>query len=153
MARAGFYAIPSQKLEFRKDGHWYANGERVTHERLARFFSRHLRRKPDGSGYEIWFDDHFHADVEVEDTPFVVTAVEQDPSGRWHVLLNDGSEEPLDVSSLASGPDGAMSCRVKGGDRARFLRPAQAELLRHVEEKDGVFYLKAGGEFIPLAAE
>lgn len=150
MARAGFYAIPSQKLEFRRDGYWYANGERVTHERLARFFSRYLRRKPDGSGYEIWVDERFHSDVEVEDTPFVVTAVEQDPSGHWQVLLNDGSEEPLDVTSLASAPDGSLSCRVKDDERARFLRSAQAELLSHVEERDGVLYLKAGGRFVPL---
>lgn len=150
MSRAGFYAIPYQKLEFRRDGNWYANGERVTHERLARFFSRYLRRKPDGSGYEIWVDERFHCDVEVEDTPFVVTAVEQDPSGHWQVLLNDGSQEPLDVASLASAPDGSLSCRVKGDERARFLRSAQAELLSHVEESDGVLYLKAGGRLVPL---
>ena len=72
MPGAGFYAIHTSKLAFRGDGRWYADDEPVVHERLARLFSRHVRRKPTG-GYEIWIDDRYHADVDIEDTPYVVS--------------------------------------------------------------------------------
>ncbi len=150
MAQAGFYAIPPQRLSFRKDGRWYANDEPVTHERLARFFSRYLRRKPDGSGYEVWVDERFHADVEVEDTPYVVTAVQRDAEGAWQVCLNDGRWEPLVIESLSSGSDGALYCSVPNGERARFLRQPQAYLLEHVEEEGGLFYLMQRGQRVPL---
>lgn len=152
MAPAGFYAIPPQRLKFGKDGSWYANGELVSHERLAAFFTRYLRRKPDGSGYEVWVDERFHADVEVEDTPYVVTEVEVDASGQWRVRLNDGSWEPLQVRSLSCADDGALYCAVRGDERARFLRAPQARLLEHVEEENGIFYLVAGGQRVPLPA-
>ena len=74
MSRAGVYAIHTEKLRFRSDGRWYADGAPVLHKRLALLFSRYLRRKPTG-GYEIWIDERYHADVEVQDTPYVVTAL------------------------------------------------------------------------------
>lgn len=145
MTGAGFWAIPSAKLVFRKDGRWYADREPVTHERLAKFFSRHLRRKPDGHGYEIWVDERFHADVEVEDTPYVVAQLILGPDGSLQVQLNDDSVEPLDPTSLAVSPDGAVVCRVKGGqERARFLRPAQADLAPYVEDHENAWCLRLG---------
>lgn len=154
MAGAGFWAIPSAKLVFRKDGRWYADREPVTHERLARFFSRHLRRKPDGSGYEIWVDERFHADVEVEDTPFVVTQLLAGPDGALHVRLNDESVEPLDPKGLSVSADGAVVCMVKGGQqRARFLRPAQADLAPYLEEHEGTWCLRLGEQHYPIRNE
>lgn len=145
MAGAGFWAIPSAKLVFRKDGRWYADAEPVTHERLARFFTRYLRRKPDGQGYEIWVDERFHMDVEVEDTPYVVTALLPVADGTLQVQLNDESVEPLDPATVSLAPDGAVICLVKGGkERARFLRSAQAELASYVEEHEGELCLRLG---------
>src|ERR1043166_4484550 len=99
MPGAGFYVIHTSKLTFRSDGRWYADDEPVVHDRLARLFSRYVRRKSSG-GYEIWIDDRYHADVEVEDTPYVVTALHADPEGGLSVELNDGSTQPLDASSV-----------------------------------------------------
>ncbi len=151
MAGAGFWAIPSAKLVFRKDGRWYAGDEPVTHERLARFFTRYLRRKPDGNGYEIWVDERFHADVEVEDTPYVVTALVPGSDGQLQVQLNDDSVEPLDPASLRVAPDGAVVCSVKEGrERARFLRAAQADLAPYLEEHDERWCLHVGGGHYPI---
>jgi hypothetical protein len=152
MARAGFYAIHTSKLRFGRDGRWYADDEPVLHERLARLFSRHLRRKPAG-GYEIWIDERYHADVEVEDTPFVITAVTATAAGKLGLDLSDGTTEPLEPTSLHIGPDNVLYCRVKqGSERARFLRPAYYQLAKFIEEVEpGRFRLHCGGTTHPIA--
>jgi hypothetical protein len=148
MPGAGFYAISYAKLKFGSDGRWYVDGEPVVHERLALLFSRYLRRKPTG-GFEIWIDERYHADVEVEDTPYVVTDVglaSSPGSAGFTLRLSDGSSEPLDPDSLQVGAGNALYCRVKGGsERARFLRPAYYQLAQFIEEAGGgQFRLRCG---------
>src|SRR5262249_22296085 len=134
MPGAGFYAIHTKTLAFRSDGRWYADDEPVVHERLARLFSRHIRRKPSG-GYEISLDERYHADVEVEDTPYVVTAVDREADGWFQMNLNDGTVERLDPVSLEIGRDNVLYCCVKGGaERARLLRAAYYQLTAFIEE-------------------
>jgi uncharacterized protein len=145
MPGAGFWSIHTAKLSFRSDGHWYADDEPVTHERLARLFSRYVRRKPSGS-CEIWIDERYHADVEVEDTLYVVSALETDAHGTFRVELNDGTTEPLDPTSLVVGRNNVLYCGVKNGaERARFLRSAYYQLANFVEEvSPGRFALRCG---------
>lgn len=146
MPGAGFYAIHTSTLSFRGDGRWYADDDPVVHPRLARLFSRYLRRKPSG-GYEIWIDERYHADVEIEDTPYVVTTLHADGSGGLSIELNDGTIEPLDPDTLAVGDAEVLYCAVKhGAERARFLRPAYYELTAFIEEPaPGRFLLRCGG--------
>ena len=145
MPGAGFYAIPTAKLSFRSDGRWYADADPVVHERLARFFSRYLRRKS-SAGYEIWVDERYHADVEIEDTPYVVTSVHTDAAERLSVELSDGSIEPLDGETLEIGDGNVCYCRVKqGAERARFLRAAYYQLTAFIDEPaPGRFLLRCG---------
>ncbi len=145
MPGAGFYAIANAKLRFASDGRWYADGEPVLHRRLALLFSRYLRRKP-GSGYEIWIDERYHADVEVEDTPYAVLGVSPADSG-FTIELNDGTLEPLDAGTLQIGRGNVLYCRVKGGtERARLLRPAYYQLAEFIEDVGGGQYrLRCGG--------
>jgi hypothetical protein len=152
MPGAGFYSIHTAKLSFRADGRWYADDEPVTHERLARLFSRYLRRKASG-GFEIWIDEHYHADVEVEDVPYVVTAVDADPGGRFWIDLNDGTTEALDPGGLQVGPDNVLYCWVKNGaEHARFLRSAYYHLSAFIDEAaPGQFRLRCGGSTYPIA--
>ena len=152
MPGAGFYAIHTNKLRFRADGRWYADDEPVVHARLAKLFSRYLRRKPSG-GYEIWIDERYHADVEVEDTPYVVTAADTTAPDGCIVELSDGTAERLDPDSLQVGPDNVLYCRVKGGgERARFLRPAYYQLAEHIEETaPGRFQFRCGDTTHPIA--
>lgn len=132
MPGAGFYAIGSSHIAFRRDGHWYADGERITNPRIALLFSRHLVQHPDGSYALVMGDER--ATVEVEDTPWTVVQVDGDSQAGFTVTLNDQTREPLDPGSLAIGADSAFSCSVKGGTaRARFLRAAHYTLARHTE--------------------
>jgi len=152
MPAAGFYSIHTSRLTFRSDGRWYADDDPVLHERLARLFSRYLRRKP-GGGYEIWIDERYHADVEIEDTPYVITAVDADAAGDFTVDLNDGTTELLNADSLQVGAKDVLYCRVKNGsERARFLRAAYYQLANFIEEVGpGLFQLRRGGITHPIA--
>ncbi len=151
MSSAGFYAIHTSKLRFARDGRWYADDEPVTHQRLARVFSRYLRRKASG-GYEISIDERFRADVQVDDTPYVVVSVNVEPDGAFSIDLSDGSTEPLAGDSLQVGAGNVLYCAVKGGtDRARFLRPAYYELTKYIEETGpGRFQLRCGNATHPI---
>jgi hypothetical protein len=132
---AGFYPIGASHIMFGRDGHWYADGERIANRRIALLFSRHLVRLGDGSYALVMGDEK--ASVEVQDTPWVVTRVDGHPDRGFRVTLNDETQERLDPASLAIEPDHAFSCRVKGGTRVRFLRSAYNVLAR---------YIDAGGE-------
>ena len=151
MPGAGFYAIHTSTLSFRSDGRWYADDEPVVHERLARLFSRYLRRTHAG-GFEIWIDERYHADVEVEDTPYVVTTVDVDPATGVSIDLNDGTTEVLDPGTVHVGRNDVLYCRVKDGrERARFLRPAYYQIAHFIEETaPGRFQLRCGGTTYPV---
>ena len=153
MPGAGFYSIHTDKLSFRADGRWYADDEPIVHKRLANLFSRYVRRKGNG-GYEIWIDERYHADVDVEDTPYVVVTVDSDPRDDLYVELNDGSTERLDTRTLEVGANDVLYCRVKGGtERARFLRAAYNQLADRFEQNQaGGFSLRCGGTLHSIKA-
>jgi len=151
MARAGFTAISSGKIRFGKDGRWYTDDEPIPNRAICRLFSRTLTVLPDGRARLELGEDK--ADVIIEDTPWVVTAIEGDPARGFTVVLNDETREPLDPASLRVGSGNVLYCRVKDGrHEARFLRPAYYELLRHAEPgSGGEAVLPVAGRRVPIA--
>ena len=95
-----------------------------------------------------------YPDKSIEDTPWVVTAVDGDPESGFAVVLNDDTREPLDPATLVVGLDDVLYCRVKGGaHEARFLRPAYYALMRHAESAPGAgAVLAIGRRRVPIAA-
>jgi hypothetical protein len=131
MAKAGFWAIESHTIRFGRDGRWYADDEPIANQRIADLFARHITRGDDGAWWLRIGDER--ARIVVDDTPFVITRVDGEPRTGFRITLNDGSSEPLAPRSLAFGTQDVLYCDVKdGAHRARFLRPAQSELLSHV---------------------
>ena len=144
MARAGFWAVSSGKISFRHDGRWYSDDEPINNRRIAKLFSQCLTQTEDGRWLLRMADER--AFVEVEDTPYVVTAVEGDPATGFTLRLNDDSEEALEPATLAVGARNVLYARVKGGRfRARFLRPAYYQLAPAIDERGGRFWLVADG--------
>src|SRR6266481_5485984 len=143
MTRAGFWAVSSGAISFRHDGRWYSDDEAINNGQIALLFSRCLKQTEDGRWQIAMADER--AFVTIEDTPWVVTAVEHDAGAGFRVRLNDGSEEALDPTSLTVGEGNVLYTRVKGGHRARFLRPAYYQLAPAIEERDGAFVLVADG--------
>jgi hypothetical protein len=150
MPRAGFYAVESGKISFRRDGNWYTDEERIDNSRIALLFSRSIRRNPDGS-YFLQVGDE-RASITVEDTPYVIKSVDGDAATGFTVVLNDDEREPLDYGSLEAGPDNVLYSRVKNGTfRARFLRPAYYHLSDCLGmDDDGGFYFKVAGQRYPV---
>lgn len=144
MAQAGFWAVSSGKISFRHDGRWYSDDEPINNARIAKLFSRCLKETEDGRWLLAMADER--AFVEIEDTPYVVTAVDGDRRSGFTLRLNDDSEETLDPATLRVGPGNVLYARVKGGRyRARFLRPAYYQLTPAIEERRGRFLLVISG--------
>ncbi|MCC6850576.1 MAG: DUF1285 domain-containing protein [Deltaproteobacteria bacterium] len=154
MTHAGFWAISSGTISFRRDGRWYNDDEPIHNARIAKLFSRCLRQADDGRWQIAMADER--AFVEIEDTPWVVTSVTSDPGRGFRIRLNDDSEEPLDPGSLTVGTANVLYTRVKGGRyAARFLRPAYYQLAPAIVERDARFLLAVGGaehEILPAAS-
>jgi hypothetical protein len=145
MARAGFYAVESGRISFRRDGNWYSDDERIDNARIALLFSRSIRRNPDGSYYLQVAEER--ASIEVEDTPFVVKAIEDGESGAITLVLNDDTREALVAENLEIGPDNVLYTTVKEGEfRARFLRSAYYHLSSRFEadERANVWLVLGG---------
>jgi len=152
MARAGFYAVESGKISFRRDGNWYTDDERIDNPRIALLFSKSIQSNPDGTFFLQVGDER--APISVEDTPYVVLTLEDDGLGGFTMLLNDDSREPLDACALQVGADHALYARVKSRKlRARFLRNAYYHLADRLEsDETGRFFLNLGGVRYPIAS-
>ena len=90
--------------------------------------------------------------VAVEDVPWLVTRVSR-RGETLRVVLNDGSEEVVDPSTLRLGADGAPYCAVKGGAfEGRLSRAAAFQLLGLAEydEATGRGTLRVGGRDVRL---
>src|ERR1700730_8628500 len=101
MARAGFYAVESGKISFRRDGNWYSDEERIDNPRIALLFSRSIRQNPDGSFYLQVAEER--APITVEDTDYLVKGGAGHAPSGFPVLLNDEEREPLDPATLEVG--------------------------------------------------
>src|SRR5271154_1829163 len=150
MARAGFYAVESGAISFRRDGHWHSDNERIENPRIALLFSQSIRRNPDGSYFLQVAEER--ASITVEDTPYVVRTVEEDASGGFVIVTNDDAREALDPATLEVGADNVLYCAVKHGEfRARFLRSAYYHLADHFVTDDGAhFSLLTGSQRHPI---
>jgi len=150
MPRAGFYAVESGKISFRKDGNWYSDEERIYNPRIALLFSQSIKQNPDGSYFLQVAEER--ASITVEDTPYVIKAIEGDGKSGFMLTLNDDTRESLDPSTLEVGADNVLYAKVKGGKyRARFLRPAYYHLSSSFEaDGSGRFFIQIGGKKYPL---
>jgi hypothetical protein len=150
MARAGFYAIESGKISFRRDGNWYTDDERIDNPRIALLFSRSIKRNPDGSYYLQVAEER--APIEVEDAPYVVKQVYEDDGDGFTIVTNDDEHETLDPATLEVGRDNVLYCRVKGGAfPARFLRTAYYHLSNNFFTDEGeTFSLVVHGRRYPI---
>lgn len=123
-------------------GNWYQDGIKITHRWTYLENNRNLDIDEDG---DYFIDEGMgKIYVEVEDTPFVVRMVDRE-NGGFRIILNDETEEHLDIDNLYLNEENIPYTKVKNNRfKARFMRPAYYELAKHaVEESDG-FYLVSG---------
>ncbi len=143
----------SHQLALNRDGEWTWDGAMVTHAGTRRFLFEHLvLDNQDGLLVRCGSDQ---TPVEVEDVPFIIRSVhipkEEHNTEGIGIVLQDGTEENLNLQSLRIGPANALYTRVRAGKRggpfdARFSRAAYHLLSECIEETgDGRFILRFNG--------
>lgn len=139
-------------LRLDRDGHFWHEGERVAHPRLAQALLRWLDVRDDGRDI-VRLDDARYAYVDVDDAHLRVAAA------RWHgdrltLVLDDGSAEELAYATLALGADGGLRCRARGGKlTARFSTGAQQVALERLDADGDRHVLAAAGQRWPIGPD
>ncbi len=123
----------------------------VTHPNIKRYLLSLMDR--DGEG--VWVKSNQQkVGVDLEGTPFYVEALREEEQGGKQVLraiLNDGTEEVLDLSTLKVAPDNKVYCKIKEGKfEALFSLSAYWQLTRYLVEDEGGYYLQLDSTKHPL---
>lgn len=132
-------------------GRFWNDGVLVDHSGMAAAFATWIRRHPD-NGRFILENRYDWTYFTVEDVPFFVRGM-RTIDGIPMLTLSDGSEEPVDPSTVMSGSGDALYVRVKQRKyEAKFLPSAQAALVDLiVEGDDGAPVVQVGGSRFSIA--
>lgn len=147
--------IPPCHIRVDREGVWYHKGAEMFRREIVELFYEHLRFDEEIGKYVIEMEND-RCFIEVDDTPYVVRAVNRNGSREKgnetiEVVLNTKECEPLNLSHLRQGKENVFHCTVKEGRfPARFSRPAYyqiAEWIEFDEEKDAYFIRLNGRTF------
>ena len=144
--------IRRSEISIDREGRFIHEGAEVTHEGLRRALFRWLDRLPPPDGrYVLRLDERRFAYLEdVADTPLVARAARID-GGDVQLALSDGSEEPLDPTTLTVDDAGVLRAWVRGGRlEARLASSAAAVVGELVTEADGRPRLQLGGQSVAI---
>lgn len=138
------------ELRIDREGRWFHEGIEIVREDIRNYFSRHLVQNGDG-GYSVRIGKD-ECNVIVDDAPFVVVRVTEEPEGMLTLLLNDGDEAQLDPNTLEFRNSNVPYCRIRTGLSARFSRPAYYQLAEFIEysEETERFHLVLDGTIVEL---
>lgn len=142
------------QIRIDRDGRFWHEGTRVLNDRLEHALATWVDVE-DSTGRYVLKNALDWCYVAVDDTPLVVRTVSLDASaGGAELVLSDGSQESLVLSSLRVDPEGVVYCDVRRGRMpARFDRSAAFTLLECAEVgTDGTVTLRLGGVQTTVAA-
>lgn len=139
----------TRETKIRRDaeGRWFNDGVEVTHPLLKEAFDRWLVRAPDDSGRYCLSNDINWAYVAIEGPPRFVRRVKVE-GAQVRMVLSNGEEAQLELSSLRQGPDGALYCRAPGELVARFDRHAMMQLAPWIAEDEEGVHLAIDGRVV-----
>lgn len=151
-------AAPAKRWHTREDSglvldrelRWFHDGEPVLHPRIVELFNDSLVPTEDGR-FQLRIGTDW-AYVTVEDAAYRVTGLDAGETAVF-LRLSDKTGEALEPGTLALGPDGVLTARVKAGRaKARFSRQAQVALGALLEESpEGLtLALKSARLSVPL---
>lgn len=125
-------------------GNWFQDGIKIEH-RLTYLYNNKLL-DIDNEGRFYIDDGMCRMYVRVEDTPFVVKMLRKEGE-NYYLILNDETEEKLDLSNLRINEEHIPYTKVKEGKfDARFTRPAYYELMKHAVQEGDRFYIESKGQ-------
>ena len=142
------------KIVINGKGSWFSPYGEVTHPGVKRYFQSILEKRENGL---VLDNGRQQVEVVAKGFIFFVEAIrEREYEGKpwiW-LVINDGTEEPLNPESLVILRDNSIICSIKGGKfKAKFTLSAYWQLVEHVVEENGKFFLKMGDMLIPLREE
>lgn len=127
-------------LKIDRNCQWYYRGSPITRPAMVRLFSTILRRDDDGF---VLVTPVEKLTIDVEDAPFLATAVEQRGSGQSaqlafltnvdEIIIAD-AQHPIAVHETSAGPKPYL--RVRGRLDALISRPVYYELVAMGEEHE-----------------
>lgn len=126
-------------LVLHRDGSWTHDGRPITNPRLRQLFDRSVRYLPDEHKFVVQVG-RFRGQIDVEEAAFFVRSTDL---ARGTLQLSDGSEEPLDPSTLSVSREGAGRDGKPRKARQRRSKDAGDEAPRTVRAPSGQH---AGGE-------
>lgn len=131
------------------EGRFHHEGEEIRHPGLVAALWRWLDRDPDGR-HVLRLDAARFVYLDVDGAPHLARSLRVE-GDRAVLLLADGTEEPLDPTTLRLAPDGTARCRVKQGRLEARLAPAAfCALADRITERDGDVLLDLAGGPYPL---
>lgn len=134
-----------------KEGVWYYKDVEMLRREIVNLFYENLKRDEFGR-YIIEIKDE-RCYLDVEDTPFVVKMVRRSrlkgfKSEALYILLNDQTEEKLDLSTLWIEKDNVLYCSVKNNNfHARFLRASYYQIANYIkyDKERNDYFISLGG--------
>lgn len=131
-------------------GRFWDGEELVQHEGVRDALANWLKKHPEDGRY-ILENGYDWLYLEVEDTPYFVTAVRGVPPEMTLVLLGN-QVEAAPAAGWRMRPDGSLTVLVRdGADEARLLPSAQSELGPWLVEHEGGFALQIRDCLVPIA--
>lgn len=144
-------------LRIARDGTWFYQGSPIGRPALVRLFSTILRKDPDG---HVLVTPVEKVTVEVEDAPFIATAVELAEGPELWFETNVGDRLRADADHplrFEAGPSSGLKpyLRVRGDLWALASRPVFYELVAQGEVRTlggrQMFGVASAGEFFAMA--
>jgi hypothetical protein len=122
------------------EGRFHHEGHVVEHPKLAEAFHTWIARHPDDGRY-ILTNGYDWTYFIVDDVPYFVRSV-RDDAGDAILVLSDGTEEPLDPSTVRQKGGAELYLQVKRGAKggpfdAKVTRFAQTQLGPFLSEEAG----------------
>jgi hypothetical protein len=137
-------------LRLDRAGRLWQHDEEITHLRLRHAILSWLDVRDDGRAI-VRLDATRYAYIDVEDAHLRAVSARWEGDRVW-LILDDDREEELAYATLATGADGALYCRVRGGVlRARLTTTAYQVIAQRIEETAAGFALRAAGGLHPIS--
>ena len=127
-----------------KRGNWFQDGIKIQHRVTYLYNNKLLKRDEDGEYYLDEGSGKLY--IKVDDTPFVVKMVHK-KGEDYYLVLNDETQEKLDLNTLSINSDNIPYAKIKNGEfDARFTRAAYYEFMKDLKKEDENFYIILDGD-------
>lgn len=137
------------RIRIDKDGKWYYENNEIINPIVLRSFCEALEKDETGR-YRIVMESEI-CYIEVEDTPFVVSAIRGDPQCGIYLRLNNFQVFPLEPDRLFIGNENVLYILLPDGMKVRFSRPAYYSLALLMEQDEaGCIVLKIKDTIYPI---